>query len=201
MADKEVAITTGYVLEILSVNKYGSINPVRSLTTTSQYYSICLRSETAFLVSTFGDNRPYRMVTLSGKEKNLSILQEKRFDFEESCCAYSRNTDTVVLTDKVSNTIGMYIYDSKGDFVDSKVVEDEHIRQPSGVSVGPRDILFVCSTLTNSVVQISPDGEFIASNKLDMEFPRTICVSKFGWKLAVTNSSVGHKKLQIFHLL
>ncbi|XP_060582190.1 uncharacterized protein LOC132738646, partial [Ruditapes philippinarum] len=81
-------------------------------------------------------------------------------------CTYSKNSDTLVLTDRCKLVV--YIYDIKTDT--RVVVKDDQVKEPRGVAVGPFDALFVCSHGTDSIVQISQTGQILSSHKIDMKF-------------------------------
>ena len=54
----------------------------------------------------------------------------------------------------------------------------ERIKEPTGVCQGPNNSVLVCSEDTHSLVQVSVSGRVIGSHKLDMCYPRTVCMSK-----------------------
>jgi DNA-binding beta-propeller fold protein YncE len=102
----------------------------------------------------------------------------------------------VLLTDRYEHTV--YIYDVKTNT--RVVVKDDQIKEPLGVAVGSSDTILVSSENTNSIVQISQTGQVLSSYKIDMKYPRTICVSRDKTFLAVTNACIGEIKLQKFKI-
>jgi len=201
VSEKEAAVTSGddYIIEFLHVSHTNVITLTRSIPTTFPYYSICLMNDTTFLVSTYESRHPLRMITLAGEEKDFDGLPQKQYEGGNSSCAYIRSKDKLVLTDRRDSTI--YVYDNKNTCVTRTVVKDESIQEPRAVCVGPGDSIFVCSENTNSLVQVSASGKVLGSHKLDMEYPCTMCSSKDGKTLAVSNSVKGNKKVQVFHVI
>ena len=199
VSGEEVAVTSGHseVIDFLHISKTNHITLTRTITTTAQYYSICLMNDTTFLVSTYNDKRPLRMITLTGEEKDFDNLPEKQYNIGYSKSTYIRDRDIMVLTDRLDNTV--YMYDNKKGRCELRcAVKDELIKEPTGVCQGPNNSVLVCSEDTNSLVQVSVSGRVIGSHKLDMCYPRTVCMSKDGKKLAVSNGAEANLKLQLF---
>ncbi|XP_053404870.1 uncharacterized protein LOC128558727 [Mercenaria mercenaria] len=199
VSEEEVAITSGaeFQIDFLRVSKSNEITLIRTCKVTTQYDSICMKDQRHFVVGTIDDTRPVRIVSLSGEEKDFSInFPNKKYPIDTSVCTYIRYSDKVVLTDRNEHTV--YIYDIKSNT--RVVVKDDQIKNPCGVAVGPSDCLLVCSKGTNSIVQISQTGRVLSSYKLDMYYPRSVCVSKDKSVLAVSNSAVGQRSLKTFKI-
>ena len=199
VSKEEVAVTSGRyeVIEFLHISKTNHITLTRTLTTTAWYYSICLMNDTTFLVSTFEDKRPLKMITLTGEETDFDNLPEKQYAVGYSKSTYIHDRDIMVRTDVLDNTV--YMYDNKKGRCELRcAVKDELIKEPTGVCQGPNNSVLVCSEDTNSLVQVSVSGRVIGSHKLDMCYPRTVCMSKDGKKLAVSNGAEANLKLQLF---
>ncbi|XP_053391460.1 uncharacterized protein LOC128554236 [Mercenaria mercenaria] len=200
VSEEEVAITcaNGYKIDFLRVSKSNDISLIRTCKVTTQYLSVCLMDDKNFVVGTIDDTRPFRIVSLSGEEKDFSIdFQNKKTAIDTSACTYIRDRDKVALTDRNAHTV--FIYEN---MTNSRVdVVDEEIREPRDAAIGPFDCIFVCSKGTNSIVQISPSGKIVASHKIDMKYPYSICFSKDKTRLAISNSATGKIKLQLFKVV
>ncbi|XP_053403330.1 uncharacterized protein LOC128558380 [Mercenaria mercenaria] len=200
VSEEEVAITRGggYKIEFLRVSKSNEITLVRTCEVTTRYGSICLKDDKNFVVGAVEDSRPFRIVSLSGEEKDFSIdFQNKMYSVDTSACTYIRDRNKVALTDRYNHAV--FIYDTT---TNTRVdVKDEQIRKPRGVAVGPFDCIFVCSNETGSIVQISPLGKIVASHKIDMRLPYRICFSKDKTRLAISNCAQGEIKLQLFKVV
>lgn len=201
ISNEQVAVTTGefFSIEFLLVSSANEVTVIRRLKTTAPYYSICLMNDSTFLVGTFNHNHPMRMLNLTGEEKDFINLPAKRYDIDDSRSTCNGNKHMLFLTDKNDNSV--HLYKSDRNTISSKLVlKLDKLREPMGVCVGPDDSLFICSAETDSIVQVSTSGKVVSSHKLDMEFPRTLCLSKDGKTLAVANDVSRTRKLQIFHV-
>ncbi|XP_060605536.1 uncharacterized protein LOC132758031 [Ruditapes philippinarum] len=199
ISDEAVMITSGNALrlDILRVNKSNQIILNRTKMVTTKYDSICVNDEGNFVGGTYDYSRPVRIISLTGNEKDINAnFPKKIYPIETSACTYDRNTEKLILTDKYEHTL--YIYDTKTNT--RVVVKDDKIQEPRGVTVGPFDTIFVCSKNTHSIVQISQTGRIVSSHKTDMEYPRTICISRDKSFLVVSNACNGKRKLQKLQL-
>ncbi|XP_053404881.1 uncharacterized protein LOC128558735 [Mercenaria mercenaria] len=200
VSEEEVAITSagGKRINFLRVSKSKEITSVRTCTVETKYVSICLKDDKNFVVGAVDHTRPVRIVSLSGEEKDFSTnFLNKKYPIGTSACTYIRNTDKVALTDNSNHTV--YIYDTT---THTRVdIKDKQIREPRGVAVGPFDCIFVCSQGTDRIVQISPLGKNVASYKIDMMMPYSICFSKDKTRLAISNSAGEGRKLQLFKVV
>ncbi|XP_060598194.1 uncharacterized protein LOC132751978 [Ruditapes philippinarum] len=199
VSDEEVAVTSanGFKLDILNVNKSNDIKLDRTITVTTEYGSICQKDDQHFVVATIDHSTPVRIISSTGEEKDFNInFPNKSYPLNTSAFTYIRSSDKVVLTDRYEHTV--YIYDVKTNT--RVVVKDDQIKEPFGVAVGSSNTILVCSNGTNSIVQISQTGQILSSYKIDMDYPRTICVSRDKSFLAITNSCNGKRKLQKFKI-
>ena len=199
VSDEEVAVTSGgnYTIDFLRIRKSNEITLTRTVKVTSQYDSICIKDGGHFVAGTIDDTRPARIVSLSGDETDFNInFPNKKYALDKSACTYIRNSEKLVLTDRDEHTV--YIYDVSTNT--TVVVKNDRIQGPRDVTAGPSDCILVCSENTNSVVQISQFGDIVATYKVDMKYPRSICMSKDQSMLAVSNCCTGEHKLQLFKL-
>ncbi|XP_053403322.1 uncharacterized protein LOC128558379 [Mercenaria mercenaria] len=157
VSEEEVAITSGRYMTIdyLRVSNSNEITLIRTCKVKTKYDSICLKDEGNFVVGTYDDTRPVRVVSLSGEEKDFSInFSNKKYPHDTSACTYIRISDKVVLTDTDEDTV--FIYDIKSNT--RVVVKDDQIKEPRGVAVGPSHCILVCIKKTDSILQISQTG-------------------------------------------
>ena len=172
---------------------------MRTIKTRSQYFSISLMNQSTFLVSTFQDRRPLRMVTMTGEENDFDLLPEREYDFNKSRATYIPTANTCVLTDAEDESITMF--EVIGNCVIRNIVKDERIKRPTVMCVCPKGNVFVCSTHTGYVVQLSPSGRVIGSYQIPMRYSLSICVSKDGAKMAISNSIDGVTMIQMYELV
>jgi len=92
---------------------------------------------------------------------------------------------TVVFVDRFAHSVHFYNLDNGT----TTTVQNGDIREPMGVcGGGGRGSVFLCSTGTGSVVQMSARGELVKVHRVDMVYPRTVSVSVDGRRLVVANS-------------
>lgn len=194
---EKIAVTSQHVIHILHVSRTNTVTLTKTVHT-ENYFSICMMNDTTFLVSTFDDDCPLRMVSMEGMETDFSNLPENRYTFDRSFCTFIRNYNKLVLTDTSADSVIMF---EMGNESNTKcIVKHGNIKGPRGACVGPDDCVYVCCMYTHNIVQVSPSGEVISSQRLDMRFPYSICISKTRKTLAVSNSEVGGRQLQLFAL-
>jgi DNA-binding beta-propeller fold protein YncE len=199
VSEDEVAITSSgqFKFDILHVTKSNDITLDRTIKVTTKYHSICQKDDKYFVGGTFDHSSPVRMISSTGEEKDFNInFPNKPYPKGTSACTYIRSSDKVVLTDRYEHTV--YIYDVKTNT--RIVVKDDEIKEPCGVAIGQSGSILVCSKETNSIVQISQTGQILSSHKMNMKYPREICVSRDDSFLVITNSYRGEKKLQKFNI-
>ncbi|KAH3803834.1 hypothetical protein DPMN_132102 [Dreissena polymorpha] len=184
---------------LLSVSTDNTITLTREINTISTFYSICCMSPSHMVVSTYDDPRPVRMISVDGVETDFDhflTFPMKTYKVDESACTYVQSKNTLVLTDRFAHTV--YMHDTlKGT---SRAVTNANIQEPRGACVGPGDTVLVCSTIKHSIVHLSVDGNILGTYPVDICYPNSICVSKNGTRLAVSNSAVGKRKLQLYKI-
>ncbi|XP_052785136.1 uncharacterized protein LOC128220685 [Mya arenaria] len=202
-SDNNIAVTVSAgdirTICLLTVGSDNMIKLMKTLTTSSYCDSICLQNDRTFVVGTIDDPRPARMIDVDGKESDFDNVKfpGKTYKPGESKCTHIPSRDTRVLSDRHAHTI--YIYKT----VTGKSVEvkDGRIHEPRGACAGPDESVFVCSGNTNSVIQISPDGDILASCDVDMELPYVVAVSRDDSGMAVTNCAGGVRQLKLFKMI
>ncbi|KAH3804124.1 hypothetical protein DPMN_132406 [Dreissena polymorpha] len=192
---------TGGVKQVflLSVSTDNTIRLTREITTSSQFDSICCMSPSNMVVSTYDDPRPARMISVDGVESDFDhflTFPIKTYKGNASFCTYVQSKNTLILTDRFAHTV--YMHDTmKGT---SRAVTNENIQEPRGACVGPGDTVLVCSMHKYSIVHMTNDGNILGTYPVDMKNPNTICVSKDGTRLVVSNSVLGTKKLHLYKI-
>ncbi|KAH3810575.1 hypothetical protein DPMN_138968 [Dreissena polymorpha] len=186
------------VVLLLSVSKDNVIKLTRKIKTSSEFDSVCCMSPYHMVVSTRDDSRHARMLSVDGVESDFNklVFAKKTYKAHGSKCTYIQSKNTLVLTDRKAHTV--YLYDTlMGTF---RAVTNEDIHIPIGACVGPGDTVLVCSASKHSIVHMSVKGEIIGTYPVDMRFPNSICVSKDGSSLAMSNCVEGIRKLQLYKL-
>jgi WD40 repeat protein len=198
MNDEDTAVSSGPKIYFIKISKSSDATVTRTLKVAMNCYSICMMSDDSFLVGCYDDPQPIRVISVKGEERALAInIPSKQYKRDESTCAYIKNPNKVVLSEKFAHTV--YIYDIANN-TGVEVKDEKIIKEPRGMAVGPADCIFVCCTLANSILQISHTGQLLSSHVLDMKYPRSVCVSKDNTRLAVSNSAIGKIKLQVFNI-
>ncbi|KAH3870446.1 hypothetical protein DPMN_033633 [Dreissena polymorpha] len=82
----------------------------------------------------------------------------------------------------------------------SRAVTDENIQEPRGACPGPGVTVLVCSGKNISIVHLTIGGKILGTYAVDMEWPCSICLSKDGSRLVVSNSAKGAKKLHLYKI-
>ncbi|XP_052215153.1 uncharacterized protein LOC127833768 [Dreissena polymorpha] len=189
----------GKVVCLLYVSTDNTITLTRKINTTSLFFSICCMSPSNMVMSTYDDPRPVRMISVDGVESDFDhflTFPMKTYKLDESACTYVQSKNTLVLTDRFAHTV--YMHDTlKGT---SRAVTNENIQEPRGACVGPGDTVLVCSKNNNSIVYLSVDGNILGTYPVNMKHPYSICVSKDGTRLAVSNSARGNTKLHLYKI-
>ncbi|KAH3870463.1 hypothetical protein DPMN_033651 [Dreissena polymorpha] len=187
------------VVRLLSVSTDNTITLTREITTSSKFDSICCMSPSNMVVSTYDDPRPLRMISVGGVESDFDhslTLPMKTYRIDEIACTYVQSKNTLVLTDRFANNVFMY------DTVNgtSRAVTNENIQQPRGACVGPGDTVLVCSERKDSIVHLTINGKIVGTYPVDMKYPYSICMSKDGNKLVVSNCAIGVGKLHLYKI-
>jgi len=169
-------------------------------TLTISFYcgSISTLGTDTFVVSTVDQKPPVRTIDVHGNEGEIQhkLLPDKTYSGTwSSACAYIPSTKTLVVTDRDQHTV--YMCDLT--LGEGRVIVNDKIRSPRGVCAGPAGTVFVCSRDTNSVVQLSPQGDVLASHSVDVRYPFAVSVSKD--RLVLSNSSKGKKIIKIFSIV
>ncbi|KAH3797540.1 uncharacterized protein LOC127838835 [Dreissena polymorpha] len=189
----------GKVVCLLSVSTDNTITLTREINTTSLFDSICCMSPSNMVVSTYNDPRPVRMISVDGVESDFDYFLTfpmKTYKLDESACTYVQTKNTLVLTDQLAHTV--YMNDTVNGT--SRAVTNENIQEPRGACVGPGYTVLVCSSANDSIVHLTIHGKMLGTYPVDMKSPNSICVSKDGTRIAVSNNYRGARKLQLYKI-
>jgi len=160
----------------------------------------------AFVVSSPYNKPPVRTIDVDGNEGKIQhkLLPDKTYSFTlENACAFIPQTKTLVFTEQGQHTV--YMCDLTSG--EGHVIKNDQIRGPRGVCAGPGGTVFVCSEGTDSVVQLSPQGDVLASHRVDLVYPFVISVSKdhkrvvVGNILVLSNSSKDQTMIKLFSIV
>jgi len=159
------------------VDKDSVITLQKTLTTSFDCVSISPLDTDTFVVSTPYSKPPVRSIDVHGNEREIQhkLLPDKTYNnIWDSACDYIPQTKTLVFSDQYQHTVYMCDLTSGG----GRVIVGDKIRRPRGVCAGPGGTVFVCSWDTDSVVQLSPQGDVVTSHSVDVRCPSVISVSK-----------------------
>ncbi|XP_060592138.1 uncharacterized protein LOC132746877 [Ruditapes philippinarum] len=195
ISEDEVAVTVGRfkMIIVLHISITNKISQVRNFEIDLPCYTICMIDDGHFLVGTFNATKPACIVSLAGVVEDIN-LPRKEYGFNDCFCTFLRDSNKLVFSQRHKNTVTIYDIATRKNVT----VKDDKIKEPRGVAVGPFDCIFLCSRLTQSIVQISPDGCIITSFKIDNIWPYMICFSKNKSTLAISNNSKRKNGLQVF---
>ena len=124
-------------------------------------------------MSTHGDKRPIRMITLTGEALDVDNLPKDEFKKCYSRSTYIRNRNMLISSDILQST-HVCMYNLKDKCVTKSVLKGERIKDPKCVVCIPGDSVLVCSADINARVQVSATGRVLGSHKLDMPYPSTV---------------------------
>jgi len=185
---------------LLTVARDSSITQITTISTSFSCDSISPIDKDTFLVGTVDHSPPVRTVTVQGQEGYVQhgSLPNKTYKFNKSSCTFVQHEKTVVLVDRFAHSVHFYNLDNGTN----ATVQNSDIRAPVGVcGRGDRGSVFLCSTGTGSVVQLSARGELVKVHSVDMFNPYALSVSMDGRTLVVANSPKGEvKTIKLFRV-
>jgi hypothetical protein len=113
--------------------------------------TIYLTNDRQFVIGTFGEPRPVRIVSLKGEKRDFKVkFPNKTYPQGSNASTYIKSIDKLMITDRYEHTV--YLYDIK---IDSRVVvKDDQIEEPCGAAVSPSETILVCCRNTNCIVHI-----------------------------------------------
>ncbi|KAL4216625.1 hypothetical protein ACF0H5_024348 [Mactra antiquata] len=198
VSDDEVVVTSGnYRLDFLNVSDTNNMSLNKTCKVNAKYYSISMMDDKNFVVSTIDHIKPFRIVSMSGEEKDFSVqLPSKEYPLGTNFTTVLEKRKKVVQISRNEDKI--YIYDIESG--EKVVITDNKIKSPGDVAVGPYDHVFVGSSSSKCLVEMTPGGRVLSSHQVDMDYPRFIAISKDKKLLAVSNSCIGARKLSLYKI-
>jgi len=180
----------------MSVSEESTITLYKTLNTSFMCSTISLLGTESFIVNAVENPRPVRTIDVHGNEGEIQhkLLPDNSYISFASACTYIPTTKTVVFTDRDQHTVYMCNITSG----EGHVIKNDKIHSPTGVCAGPAGTVFVCSCGTNSVVQLSPQGEVLATHSVNVENPWTVRISRDGTHLALSNGPGEQSCIKLF---
>jgi len=181
----------------MSVSDDSSITLLKTLPTSFCCDSISSMDTDTFIVSTYDQERPVRTIDIQGYEGDIQhkLLHDKTYGIDESACTYIPSTNTLVFSDCDQDTVYMCNLASG----EGHTIKSDKIVSPRRVCAGPAGTVFVCSEGTNTIVQLSHDGEILMTHDIGM-LPFAVSLNKDGTRLVVSNWTDGQDTIKLFHL-
>jgi len=151
-----------------------------------------------FIVSTYKHERPVCTIDIQGNEGDIQhkLLPDQAYDLFNSACTYIPSTNTLVFSDRDQGTVYMCELTSG----EGHVIKSDKIVEPAGVGAGPAGTVFVCSEGTNTLVQLSQDGEILMTHDVGMECPFAVSLNRESTRLVVSNWTDKRDKIKLFHV-
>ena len=198
LPDNSVAISYGSKLSLYAVNEDNTITHSETLQTEGRYFSLKAFQADTLVASTYNCDRPMKLVTLTGEEKDFDLP----FPPIPYGCYKNWSTfipgpllETLVLTDRDASKCYLLNVKEKVKIV----VEDDQIKNPGGVCATTSGHIFVCSTGTKSIVQISPSGKVLGLIPFSYP-PYSIAVSHDEKQLLVFTYTTKNRVLQLYNI-
>jgi len=185
-------------IALMSVSDDSSITLLKTLPTSFCCDNISPMDTDTFIVSTYDHEPPVRTIDLQGNEGDIQHRQlpDKAYYIDESTCTYIPSTHTLVFSDRNQDTVYMCELTSG----EGHVIKSDKIVGPRGVCAGPAGTVFVCSGDTNTLVQLSQDGEIVMTHDIGMELPFAVSLNRDGTRLVVSNNAEVQKTIKLFHV-
>ena len=185
-------------IALMSVSDDSSITMLRTLSTSFCCYSISSMDTDTFIVSTYFHERPVRTIDIQGNEGDIQhkLLPDKAYGPFESACTCISSTNTLLFSDWNQNTV--YMCDLTSG--EGHVIKSDKIVRPRGVCAGPAGTVFVCSAVTNTLVQLWQDGEILMTHDIGMDMPHAVSLNRDSTHLVVSNSAEGQHMIKLFHV-
>jgi len=179
----------------MSVDGKSSITLMKTLQTSTEVYSICPYDVNRFIVGTVGDRRHARIIGLNGQESDIHSLTfpDKTYDAGYSHCTYLPSDGVLAVTDYLENTVQLYQIGTGT----SRTVKDDRIQRPAGIC-GAQGRVFVASSNTNTVVEMTVQGEIVKCHDVGMERPYIISVSQDAGHMVVADFVMGGSTIKLF---
>ena len=180
----------------MSVSEESTITLCKTLNTSFMCSSISPLDTDTFIVTAVDNPRPVRTIDVHGNEGEIqhTLLPEKSYGYLLSAFTYIKSVNTLVFTDRDQRTVYMCdITSGKGH-----VIKNDNIIGPKGVCAGPAGTVFVCCTAT--VVQLSAQGDVLATHSVNVGNPWAIRSCKNGTRLVLSNALGEQSCIKLFSI-
>ena len=150
----------------------------------------------SFVLSTFDDNKPVRIIDVNGVYTFFHFIAfpRQRYELDKCQCTFIASHNILAFTDCDENSVCIYNTQTG----ESMTVFDSKIEMPRGVCEGPNGSILVCCG--SSVVQLTPRGDVLTSVDVGMQL-RAVKVSKDWTQLAASSTEPGNHELRLFKIL
>jgi len=181
----------------MSVDGKSSITLMKTLQTSTAVYSICPYDVNRFIVGTLGDRRHARIIGLNGQESDIASLTfpDKTYNEGTSHCTYLPSDGVVAVTYHNEHTVQLYQI-GPGT---SRTVKDDRIQCPGGIC-GAQGRVFVASRGTDTVVEMTVQGEIVKCHDVGMKEPYIINVTQNGGHIVVADFVWGNSTIKLFKM-
>jgi len=185
-------------IALMSVSDDSSITLLMTLSTSFCCYSISSMDADTFIVSTYFHERPVCTIDLQGNVGDIQhkLLPDKSYGLFDSACYYISSTNTLVFSDRDQNTV--YMCDVTSG--EGHVIKSDKIVRPGHACAGPAGTVFVCSEGTDTLVQLSQDGEILMTHDIGMACPYAVSLNRDGTRLIVSNWTNKQNMIKLFHV-
>jgi len=180
----------------MSVDGNSSITLMKTLQTSTEVYSVCRYDVNRFIVGIVDDRRHARMIGLNGQESDIQSLTfpDKTYGAYYRC-TYLPSDGVLAVTYRDEHTVQLYQI-GPGT---SRTVKDDRIQGPAGIC-GAQGRVFVVSTGTDTVVEMTVHGEVVKCHDVGMKWPRSISVTQDGGHMVVTNKMARDSTIKLFKM-
>jgi len=181
----------------MSVDGKSSITLMKTLQTSTEVYSICPYDVNRFIVGTGGDRRHARIIGLNGQESDIHSLTfpDKMYGADDCHCTYLPSDGVLAVTYFREHTVRLYQIGTGT----SRTVKDVRIQNPEGIC-GAQGRVFVACRGTNTVVEMTVQGEIVKCHDVGMVWPITISVTQDYGHMVVAEYVWGDTSIKLFKM-
>jgi len=186
----------GRKIALMSVDGNSAITLMKTLQTSTEVWSICPYDVNRFIVGTVDDRRHARVIGLNGQESDIQLLTfPDKTHGAGNRCTYLPSDGVLAVTDYWEHTVQLYQI-GPGT---SRTVKDDRIQRPAGIC-GAQGRVFVASSGTGTVVEMTVQGEIVKCHEVGMKLPHAISVTQDGGHMVVADSVFGDKTIKVFKM-
>ncbi|XP_053389644.1 tripartite motif-containing protein 59-like [Mercenaria mercenaria] len=198
--DNCVVITTGLrkILYIYEVNENNTLTEKHVIPVSLKCDSVSNLDLNKCIVGAFDSSEPAHEVNFAGDIAQLNFnFEGMQFTNARNFkCCYTKETRHLLITDNTENAV--YICNLANG--NRSTVHDKSFMKLRGITHYMNDLYFICSSGTDSIVQLTTAGKVLAVNKINMKGPYSVCTSQDKNKLLVSNNLAEVKMLLLFKI-